>query len=185
MNPRKHAIRHAFVAVLLGTALAVSAAQAAEQPAGEPVERDGMQLMAVYLQPVVMDPAMPDQDAAKTDIHLEADIHALQDNKNGFPAEAWIPYLTVHYTLTKKGSSWKAEGMLDPMVAADGPHYGKNVRLDGPGAYELVFHIAPPSIHGHGFMRHTDKETGVAPWWAPFDYKGGFKFVGIGKKGTY
>lgn len=158
-------------------------ALAAEQPAGQPVEKNGMQLMAVYLQPVEMEPAMPDQAPDKTDIHLEADIHALEHNPNGFPQDAWIPYLTVSYKLAKKGSSWSKSGALEPMVANDGPHYGANVKLDGPGAYELTFHISPPS--SHGFMRHVDKETGVGSWWAPFDYSGGFKFIGIGKKGGY
>ena len=166
-----------------GAMLSLGAARAAEQPAGEPLETNGMQVMAVYLQPVEMAPVMADQNPANADIHLEVDIHAMQHNRNGFPEDAWIPYLSVHYALAKHGGDWKTEGMLHPMVAADGPHYGANVRLDGPGAYDLVFHIAPPE--GHAFMRHTDKETGVAAWWAPFDYKGGFKFVGTGKKGAY
>jgi len=34
-------------------------------------------------------------------------------------------------------------------------------------------------------MRHTDKETGVGPWWKPVDFHGDFKFVGTGKKGGY
>lgn len=167
----------------MGMALMLGSARAAEQPAGEPIEMNGLQIMAVYLQPVMMLPSMPEQDPAHTDIHLEADIHATQANENGFPADSWIPYLDVRFALTKKGSNWKLEGALGPMVASDGPHYGANLRLDGPGAYELVFHIAPPN--GHNFMHHTDKETGVAEWWAPFDYRGSFNFVGTGKKGAY
>lgn len=163
--------------------LAAGAAWAAEQPAGEPMEENGLEVNAVYLQPVEMEPAMHGQEAATADIHLEADIHAGKNNKNGFPVDAWIPYLRVMYTLTKQGSTWKASGTLLPMVAADGPHYGANIKLDGPGAYDLAFHIEPPSVNG--FMRHTDKETGVTSWWKPFDYKGGFKFVGTGKKGKY
>lgn len=173
--------------LLFGALLLLAAtfgpALAAEQPAGEPIEINGMQVMGIYLQPVVMEPATPDQDATKTDIHLEADIHAAAKNANGFAEDDWIPFLAVDYQLTKKGSDWKARGVLLPMVASDGPHYGANVKLDGPGAYELIFHIAPPSAHG--FMRHTDKETGVGPWWSPFDYKGAFNFVGTGKKGAY
>src|SRR3972149_3441293 len=156
---------------------------AGEHPAGVPVEREGMQIMAVYLQPVEMEPAMPDQVAAKSDIPLEADIHALAENLNGFPEDSWIPNLAITYTLRKKGSVWSAAGTLHPMVASDGPHYGANVKLAGPGAYELVFEIAPPAPNG--FMRHTDKETGVAPWWKPFQYKGEFNFIGTGKKGGY
>jgi len=169
--------------VMLSAVFGLGNAQSAEQPAGQEVERNGLKIMAVYLQPVEMEPAMPDQDPTKSDIHLEADIHALRDNKNGFPADAWVPYLNVSYTLAKKGSAWKRQGTLHPMVASDGPHYGANIALDGPGAYELVFRIAPPSAQG--FLHHTDRETGVGTWWAPFEYRGAFNFVGTGKKGKY
>jgi periplasmic iron binding protein len=182
MKRESIALRLAFLAALV-IAFAWRPAAAAEQPAGVPLEINGLKVMAVYLQPVEMAPAMPGQNPAKSDIHLEADIHATGGNKNGFPIEAWIPYLRVHFTLTKKGSDWKAEGRLSPMVANDGPHYGANIRLDGPGAYDLVLHIAPP--RGRVFGRHIEKETGVAVWWAPFDYKGRFNFVGVGKIGGY
>jgi len=174
-----------IVAMLAVAAALIAAgpALAGEQPAGVPVEKNGMQIMAVYLQPVEMEPMMAGQDPASTDIHLEADIHALKDNPNRFPQDAWIPYLEITYKLTKKGSAWSASGPLHPMVASDGPHYGANVKLDGPGAYDLVFEIAPPP--GRVFMRHTDKETGVPPWWQPFAYRGEFKFIGTGKKGGY
>ncbi len=167
------------------TLLAVTAASAAagEQPAGEPIHQGGMEINAVYLQAVEMEPAMADQDPTKTDIHLEADVHADKDNKNGFAVDNWIPYLNITYHLSKKGSSWSQSGILEAMVANDGPHYGVNVALDGPGAYELSFQVAPPP--GHSVMRHVDKETGVGPWFAPIDYRGGFKFVGTGKKGGY
>lgn len=126
---------------------------------------------------------MKGQEASKTDIHLEADIHAIAKNPNGFREDAWVPYLAITYELRKKGSDWHTSGELMPMVANDGPHYGANVALNGPGAYRVIFHIAPPSRHG--FMRHTDKETGVAPWFEPFDYQGEMKFIGTGKKGGY
>ncbi|MGB8274479.1 MAG: iron transporter [Alphaproteobacteria bacterium] len=173
------------ITVALGAAalLSGSGAWAGEHPAGDPVDKNGMQVMAVYLQPVEMEPAMPDQDPAASDVHIEADIHALAKNPNGFPDDAWIPYLSIAYELRKGGSDWSSSGVLQPMVANDGPHYGANVRLDGPGAYSLTFRISPPT--SKGFMRHTDKETGVAPWWAPFEYQGGFKFIGTGKKGGY
>jgi uncharacterized protein involved in high-affinity Fe2+ transport len=117
------------------------------------------------------------------DIHLEAHIHALAGNPYGFREGDWFPYLNVRYMLTKKGSRWTTSGMLRPMMASDGPHYGGNVDLDGPGAYELVLTVAPPSPQD--FMRHTDTETGAAVWWQPFEYRGGLKFIGTGKKGDY
>ena len=164
-------------------ALGCAPALAGEMPAGEDIDIHGMKVRAVYLQAVEMEPAMPGQEAANTDIHLETDIHAIKGNENGFAAGEWIPYLEISYILTKKGSAWTSSGPLPPMVASDGPHYGANVKLDGPGQYGLSFAIKPPS--GHVFMRHVDKETGVGPWWPQIDYTGGFKFVGTGKKGGY
>lgn len=159
------------------------AAPAGESPIGEPLEVHGIQLMGAYLQPVVMEPAVPGEEAATADIHMELDIHALADNANGFAEDAWIPYLTVAYTLARKGSRWTKSGVLVPMVANDGPHYGSNIKLDGPGAYGVTFTVSAPSANG--FLRHTDKETGVAAWWQPIEHKAEFKFIGTGKKGGY
>ena len=180
----------ALAASLLALGLTAAPAFAGEQPIGQPLEKNGLNVIGVYLQPVVMQPAMADQDAKKTDIHLEADIKALKDNPNGFREDSWVPYLTVDYTIAKRGTDWKAKGTLHAMVANDGPHYGANVALNGPGQYDVTFRIAPPGGEAHGghaqvFMRHTDKETGVQAWWKPFEFKGDFKFVGTGKKGGY
>jgi len=146
------------------------------------VERHGMQVGAVYIQPVTMEPMMPGMNKP-ADIHLEADIHALKGNAQGFREGDWMPYLGISYALTKKGSSWEQSGTLMPMAASDGPHYADNIKLDGAGKYHLVYHIEPPA--GHAFHRHTDKETGVAPWWEPFDLEWDFVYVGTGKKGGY
>lgn len=172
-----------ILAAAAALALTCGPVLAGEMPAGEDIEINGMKVGAVYLQAVEMEPAMAGQEAAKTDIHLETDIHAIKGNENGWAAGEWVPYLEISYILTKKGSAWKSAGPLPPMVASDGPHYGANVKLDGPGQYNLTFAINPPS--GHVFMRHVDKETGVGPWWKPFQYTGGFKYVGTGKKGGY
>ena len=94
-----------------------------------------------------------------------------------------IPYLDVTYSLRKKGSDWSALGQFMPMIASDGPHYGENIKLDGPGVYELSYHIAPPKANG--FMRHIDKETGTEEWWKPFGLHYTFKYIGTGKKGGY
>lgn len=160
-----------------------TAALAGEQPAGERAERNGMEIRGVFLQAVLMEPAMHGQEAEASDIHLEADIAALPGNENGFEAGAWVPYLDIDYRLARKRSEWTAAGKLHPMVASDGPHYGANVKLDGPGEYTVAFDIRPPSVKG--FLRHIDKETGVAPWWEPFTYEGSFVFAGTGKKGEY
>jgi len=35
------------------------------------------------------------------------------------------------------------------MVANDGPHYGDNVKMMGPGKYKLILTIAPPDANTH------------------------------------
>lgn len=160
------------------------AALAAEYPAGNPVMINGMEVAAVYLQPIEMEPAGMMKPAAETDIHLEADIHAAADNANGFAEGDWIPDLTITYDLVSADGSFKTSGSFMAMVASDGPHYGDNVKLGGEGKYTLTFHIAPPGEHNH-FGRHVDKETGVAAWFAPFDATYEFVYAGTGKKGAY
>ncbi len=156
---------------------------AAETTIGSAIEKKGMEIGAVYLQPVAMEMHGKISDTADADVHLEADIHAVQNNPNGFAYGEWIPYLTVNYDLTKAKSSWHQTGTLVPMIASDGPHYGKNIKLDGPGKYHVVYHIDPPSVNG--FHRHVDKETGVGKWWEPFDVQWDFVYLGTGKKGGY
>lgn len=173
-----------FAAALAATALiAAGSAFAAEHPIGNFIKKDGMVIGAVYLQPVHMAPMLPGMKGPY-DVHLEADIHALRDNPNGFREDAWIPYLGISYSIRKDGSDWHTGGAFMPMVANDGPHYGANVKLDGPGKYRLEYHITPPPYQG--FYRHTDRETGVAEWWQPFDVSWEFTYVGgAGKKGGY
>ncbi len=167
-------------------ALAVSPASALETPIGKPQKQAGMEVAAVYLQPVPMEPAGMMKSVAESDIHLEADIHAQSDNANGFADGAWIPYLAVGYEITKAGAPQKITGTLMPMVASDGPHYGDNVKLAGPGKYTLKLSVAPPAASSHAsFGRHTDKETGVGPWFKPFTLQYDFTYAGTGKKGGY
>ncbi len=173
------------VVALVGLA-ALQPALAREYPIGKPHIQNGMEIGAVYLQPVTMEPDDMMLPAAKADIHLEADIHATKDNPTGFAEGDWMPYLQVRYTLTKAGTDRKDEGHLMAMVANDGPHYGENVKLSGPGKYHLTFYITPPIQTGHqAFGRHVDKETGVGPWFKPFTVEYDFVFAGIGKKGGY
>lgn len=159
-----------------------SLVQAGEHPIGDPVEINAMEIAAVYLQPIKMEPMLPGLTQV-TDIHLEADIHALKGNNNGFGEGEWIPYLQITYQIKKSGSDWSTIGTFMPMVASDGAHYASNIKLDGVGKYQLQYHISPPPING--FYRHTDKETGVGKWWAPFDLYWEFTYLGVGKKGGY
>src|ERR1700730_5419727 len=130
--------------------------------------------------------ARRDAPAKDSDLHLESDIRAAKDNKNGFAQGDWIPYLAVAYELTKLDGNETRKGEFMPMVANDGPHYGVNVKMMGPGKYRLTLTIAPPneSKHTH-FGRHVDKETGVAPWFKTFAVEYEFVYAGIGKKGAY
>lgn len=157
---------------------------AKEYPIGKPQENSGMQIGAVYLQPIEMDPPGMMLNVADSDIHLEADIKAAKDNKNGFSHGDWIPYLTVSYELTKLDTNESQKGAFMPMVANDGPHYGANVKMMGPGRYKLKLTIAPPGAPAP-LGRHVDKETGVAEWFKPFDAGFDFTYAGIGKKGAY
>lgn len=165
----------------LATMLIISSAYAGEVPIGDPIEKNGMEIAAVYLQPIEMEPRGIDLAASLADIHLEADIHALKNNPNGFPEGFWMPYLTIAYKLTNTDNGKVKKGTLMPMVADDGPHYGSNIKMDGGiGNYELIFAIENPEKQGFG--RHVDKETGVGKWFEPFSVKYTFKYTGKPEK---
>lgn len=99
-------LRTLFLAVS-AYALASSAYAFEETPAGEPVKINEMEIAAVYLAPIDMEPRGMGLPAAKSDIHLEADIHAIEGNKNAFGAGEWMPYLTISYTLVNTDTNEK------------------------------------------------------------------------------
>jgi uncharacterized protein involved in high-affinity Fe2+ transport len=176
-------VRGSIAAIALA---ATVSAVAAEYPIGKQHIEGGMEVGAVYLQPITMEPEGMMRKASDSDIHLESDIHAVKNNPTGFAEGDWMPYLQVSYELTKVGTTQTVKGDLMAMVANDGPHYGDNVKLFGPGKYHLKLMIAPPMQTGHmAFGRHVDKETGVGPWFKPFTIEYDFPFAGIGKKGGY
>lgn len=153
----------------------------AEVPIGDPVEMNGMEIAAVYLQPIEMEPRGIDLAASQADIHLEADIHATKNNPNGFPEGFWMPYLTIAYKLTNLDNGKVIQGKFMPMVADDGPHYGANIKMSaGVGNYELIYAIESPEKQGFG--RHVDEETGVGKWFEPFTVKYNFKYTGTPAK---
>jgi uncharacterized protein involved in high-affinity Fe2+ transport len=169
----------------LALLLVAACAQAKEYPIGEPQQCGGLEVGAVYLQPIEMDPPGMMRPAADSDVHLEADISALKNNPNGFPEGSFVPYLHVAFVLRKEGSEQALKGDFHAMVANDGPHYGDNLKLFGPGKYHLTYSILPPT-GGHAmFGRHIDKETGVAPWFERCELSYEFTYAGIGKKGGY
>ena len=77
-------------------------------------------------------------------------------------------------SVDKAGTGWKSSGTLKPMIAKDGTHYADNVKINGPGQYHVTYRISPPVANG--FLRHTDKETGVPDWWKPFSVDFRFKY---------
>jgi uncharacterized protein involved in high-affinity Fe2+ transport len=173
-----------------GAAIAAAAAalsvSAAEYPIGKQHIEGGMEIGAVYLQPITMEPEGMMRKASDSDVHLEADIHAVKNNPTGFAEGDWMPYLQVHYELSKVGATQSVKGDMMAMVASDGPHYGDNVKMFGPGKYHLKLIVEPPMQMGHmAFGRHVDKETGVGPWFKPFTIDYDFTYAGIGKKGGY
>ena len=60
-------------AVMASIFIAPAAFAFKEYPAGEPVTMNEMELAAVYLQPIDMEPRGMGLPAAKADVHLEAD----------------------------------------------------------------------------------------------------------------
>ncbi len=170
------------VAGLAAVIMAMPAWANSEHSLGKPLQENGLIIHPVYLQSVDMAPTVPGVNA-DADVHMELDVHADKSNDQGFSPGAWLPALTVSYEITKKGSDWSTFGTLMAMVANDGPHYGANVKLDGPGRYTARFKIEPPPYQG--FLRHTTKDTGVPAWWSPFEHAWRFTYTGVGKKGGY
>jgi uncharacterized protein involved in high-affinity Fe2+ transport len=151
-----------------------------EYPIGDEVEKNQMVISAVWLPSVRMEGMDPPGSSSL--IHLEADIHATEGNRNGFAKDEFVPYLVVHYTIAPSdpngqgGNVPPIEGDLRPMVARDGLHYGATIDMPKPGRYRLTYAIKPPSAGGLG--RHVDPATGVEPWWQPFEASFDWEYPG-------
>jgi uncharacterized protein involved in high-affinity Fe2+ transport len=140
-----------------------------EFPLGDDFELGPLNVAGVYFQPVDMLPASAGLPASQSDMHMEADISALE-NDLGYGVGDFVPYLTVQYEIIKLASDEKVEGTFMPMNASDGPHYGANIKLPGTGGageYKVVFLIQNPEAQG--YVLHTDAATGVPGrfWGAP------------------
>jgi hypothetical protein len=171
--------------ILLALLLLVSpvfprATWAVEVSIGKPKTLQGLRIAAVYSEAVAMDEYWGGPPPDEADIHLEADIHATKGNRYGFRAGEWISYLTINYTLELLGTDKKLSGQLWQMMAKDGPHYGLNLKMLGPGRYRLTYRIGSPQEWG--LARHTDPETGVDPWWEPFEVEWTFQYPVTGKR---
>jgi uncharacterized protein involved in high-affinity Fe2+ transport len=128
-----------------------------EFPLGDDHELGPLNVAGVYFQPVDMIPAAAGLPASQADIHIEADISAL-DNDLGYGVGDFVPNLTVRYEISQ-ASGWHIEGTFMPMNASDGPHYGANVKLNGIGQYKVRFLIQNPEAQG--YVLHVDQTTGV------------------------
>ena len=156
----------ALLAGVAGLCVVGAGARAAEHYIGGPVNENGLEIVGNYLTDIKMEPMPPGAATQGNPVHLELDVHANADEAHGFPEGAWMPYLPIVYTLTKKGSDFVSTGRLMAMTAKDGPHYANNVAFAGDGNYHVVYTISPPSVTG--FVRHVDQASGVPAWWAPF-----------------
>ena len=64
--------------------LAVPACAVQEFYVGEPVVKEGMQIVPNYLTGVEMDRMPSGMGMTKDSVHLEADVHATKDEAHGF-----------------------------------------------------------------------------------------------------
>lgn len=156
-----------FLSLVCGSFLLSGIMFGKEFPIGEPKVIDGIQYTAVYLKAQGMAPKTKHLlSKENADLHLELDIKAYKDEaqKFGFNDGDWIPYLQVKYSIQKIGGKKSQKGTLMTMVADDGPHYGKNIKLNGPGKYKITYNISKlDDPNSKTFLyRHTDKESGVA-----------------------
>ena len=69
-------------AAVFGLLVSALSAGAVEYPIGKPQQHFGMEIAAVYLQPVAMEPEGMMRKAEEADIHIEADIKALANRAN-------------------------------------------------------------------------------------------------------
>ena len=151
-----------------------------EFPIGDDIELGPLNVGAVYFQPVDMEPAGQGLSAAEANMHIEADISAL-DNELGYGKGDFVPYLRVEYDIihndgSKKGQS-AVKGTFMAMNASDGPHYGANIKLAEAGSYKVRFIIHNPEVNG--FLLHVDATTGVKGrfWKEPLVAEWDFDYV--------
>ncbi|MDK8253595.1 iron transporter [Dialister micraerophilus] len=175
----KKLLAAAMATALTMTGASVMAAGFQEYPIGDEQEspENHFKVALVYFQPVQMEPVTSQLPPDKADIHIETDIHATEGNECGFGVGEWIPYLTVHYKMTKQETGESIEGVFMPMSADDGPHYGANVKMLGAGTYDCEFTIDSPERQN--YLLHVDKETGVEGhfWKEPVVMKWVFNYV--------
>ncbi|MDR1272837.1 MAG: iron transporter [Clostridiales Family XIII bacterium] len=147
-----------------------------EFPIGDDIELGPLNVAGVYFQPVDMEPTGMGLAAADSDMHIEADISALE-NDLGYGVGDFVPNLTVRYEITDEDGNMASEGAFMPMSASDGPHYGANIKLGDAGTYNVKFIIESPEEQG--YLLHTDSTTGVTGrfWTEPLVAEWEFDYV--------
>ncbi|KXS37215.1 MAG: Ferrous iron transport protein [Candidatus Frackibacter sp. T328-2] len=176
---KKKVLITTMMMVVLMVGLATNAYAFKEYPIGEEKIVKQMKIAAVYFQSVPMKPeAKAGLSENESDIHIEADIHAVMNNPYGFGFGAWVPNLTVDYKLENLDTGEVQEGSFMPMVASDGPHYGANIDMMGIGNYKLTYTIYSPAKQD--FLQHVDKTTGVDKrfWKKPIKVSWDFTYTG-------
>jgi len=175
--------------ITFSVCIGLSAVSFADHFIVKPTEFQGKVLTdLVWIQAVTMEPKVTGVVNGAGVIHNEVDQHELKGTNMGFGAGGWIPDSEVACTISKRPTNkndkpWRIVFSMMSMVANDGPHYGRNVKLDGPGIYHEICQIDPPDWRG--FFRHTDKESGVGPFFKPYSIEGTFTYTGSGKAGGY
>lgn len=152
-----------------------------EFPIGDTVETDGLAITPIYFQSVDMEPKDLSPGRDETDIHLEADVVAIEGNKTGFGIDEFVPYITVKYDIIDGNGKSVANGSMMPMNASDGAHYGVNVKMPEAGKYKLKFMLESPEKQA--YVLHSDKETGVEGrfWKKPIEAEWDFNYVPLKK----
>ena len=131
-----------------------------EFPLGDDLKLGPLNVAGVFYQPVDMIPVSAGLPASRSDMHIEADITAAE-NDLGYGVGDFVPNLTVRYEVIRSTGE-RIEGTFIPMNACDGPHYGANIKLPGiggPGTYTVRFIIQSPEAQGYAL--HVDQKTGV------------------------
>lgn len=149
-----------------------------EIPIGDPIEKEFLEIAAVYFEASELYPEnKAGLHAHEADIHLEADIKALKGNITGFGVGEWVPYLTVNYNVKNLDSGEEFSGTFMPMNAADGPHYGANVKMLGAGEYKLSLTIESPEKQN--YLLHVDQASGVEGkfWTSPIEVEWEFPYM--------
>jgi len=173
----------------ISACMITSAASAKEYPIGQAQEKNGLEVAAVYLQPVEIDAPELMRDPKDSDLHIEADVTAAKNNPWGIEEGLWFPGLAISYELTRLDDNQTVKGELTPDIATDGFAYCNNIKLPGAGGagkYKLTLTISPPSENKkQRIARHVDKENGVPEWFKTFSLDYDFTYAGTGKKGAY